>query len=85
MISVSVPAMSRGWTKNTGVPCAPMRISPSTRLCCETNQACAAWMSGTSKARWCWPPCGLRARKFVIGELASSGASSSIWVPPFGV
>src|SRR6185503_157791 len=25
MISVSTPPMSFGWTKNTGVPCAPMR------------------------------------------------------------
>ena len=39
MISVSTPAMSLGWTKNTGVPCAPMRVGPSTRLPMASNSA----------------------------------------------
>ena len=31
IISASTPPMSLGWTKTTGVPCAPIRGSPSTR------------------------------------------------------
>src|SRR5690606_39146049 len=32
IISVSTPPISLGWRKKIGVPCAPIRGSPSTRL-----------------------------------------------------
>src|SRR6476660_1495058 len=78
MISVRTPPMSLGWTKKTSVPCAPMRGSPSTRAPLASNSDLAAWISGTSKQTWCWPPKGFFSRNFRMGELSPKGSISSI-------
>ena len=43
MISVSTPPMSFGWTKKIGVPCAPIRGSPSTLAPFASNRP---WLRG---------------------------------------
>ena len=56
MISVSWPIMSLGWTKNIGVPCAPMRVGPSIRLPCASNHSRAASASAVTPADLALPP-----------------------------
>src|SRR3569833_1137009 len=51
MISVSTPPMSFGWRKNTGVPCAPVRVGPRMRLPASAKYCRASSMSSTSNAK----------------------------------
>ena len=48
--AVSTPPRSLGWRKNTGVPCAPVRVGPRMRTPLESNHSRAAAMSAVSNA-----------------------------------